>query len=372
MIVERFEIERAVDIQVAAAVDGVAQRGAILQFCTALPRVIGRIGGITVYPVKDGQLVQWQLIGYGGLLLVVEWRTEVLDALPHRILPCTVAVCIEFFVHGGIGLLYLCMGSRLEVEAQVLGEIPAQSEVAVPEELLIEVERHLLSLQVLKVALLLFVVVTDDFRVEADALRQIVQSEGLGEVEPLRLTLEFAERLPRLVDGRIGIVERASPTVIFFVDGRGTRVEAVGVAIAEGKVTGVVGHGVALGLQSPSDTRQGEIRIGPPGDGHRLYTVALLLRSCGIQGILQSHVRIEGIIARAYLLLGDGVIKGHRHLCLLGEEFTQFERCRHGVLLLSICTALHDTFFQSSEAITDVMACHVDTAEVGELHIEVA
>ena len=94
-------------------------------------------------------------------------------------------ISIEILVDGCIGLFDLGVGGRLEVEVQVLGEVPAQREVAVPEELLVEGQRQLLSAEVFEVALLQFEIGTRDLRVETDALRQIIQSERLGEVEPL-------------------------------------------------------------------------------------------------------------------------------------------------------------------------------------------
>ena len=83
---------------------------------------------------------------------------------------------------------------------QVLGEIPTQGEITVPEELLVEDKGQVLVLNTLQIALLQLPIVARDLRVEGDALRQVVQSEGLGEVEPLRLTLEVLEGLPCLID----------------------------------------------------------------------------------------------------------------------------------------------------------------------------
>ena len=87
MVVERLEVQRAVDVQVAAAVDGVTQRGAVVEFRSAYPRIVARIGGITVEPVEDREFVQWQLVGGRHLLLVVERCTQILDALPDGVLP---------------------------------------------------------------------------------------------------------------------------------------------------------------------------------------------------------------------------------------------------------------------------------------------
>ena len=76
------------------------------------------------------------------------------------------------------------MGSRLETEVQILREVPSQREIAVPEEFLTEDQRNCLSAQILKVTLLQFIILTTDRRVETDTLWQVVQSKGLGEIEP--------------------------------------------------------------------------------------------------------------------------------------------------------------------------------------------
>ena len=102
---------------------------------------------------------------------------------------------------------------------QVTGEVPAQGEVTVPEELLIEHEFEVLVLQALKVALLQFIIGSAHLGIEGDVLRQVVDADGLGEVQPLRLAFEFLERLPGLVDGRIAVVHGASPLVVLLVDG---------------------------------------------------------------------------------------------------------------------------------------------------------
>ena len=91
------------------------------------------------------------------------------------------------------------MGSRLEVKVQVLGEVPAEREITVPEELLVEGQRQSLVISTLQVALLQFIVATGNLRVEGDVLRQIVQSECFGEVEPFRLTFQALEGLPGLI-----------------------------------------------------------------------------------------------------------------------------------------------------------------------------
>ena len=68
------------------------------------------------------------------------------------------------------------MGGTLEVHVQVLGQVPAQLEVTVPEELRTEGERQVGILSVLQVSLLQFIVGAAQFGVERDGLRQVVEA----------------------------------------------------------------------------------------------------------------------------------------------------------------------------------------------------
>lgn len=73
--------------------------------------------------------------------------------------------------------------------------------------------------EILHIALLQLVVAAGDFCVEGDALRQVVQSEGLVKILPLLATFYLLERLPRLIHGRIGIVQGTAPLVFLFING---------------------------------------------------------------------------------------------------------------------------------------------------------
>ena len=59
MVVERLEIERAIDIEVAVTRDCIAQRGTVVEFRSTNPCIVGTVRGVAVYPVKDRQLVEW-------------------------------------------------------------------------------------------------------------------------------------------------------------------------------------------------------------------------------------------------------------------------------------------------------------------------
>ena len=290
----------------------------------------------------------------------------------HGVLPHGVEVGIEVLVDGrvlAVGFLYLCTGGRLEVHVQVLRQVPAQLEVAVPQHLTVEVDGQVRILRILQVALLQFIVVTREVGIKGNGLRQVVQTESLGEVQPLRLALSRLERLPGLVDGRVGVVQGATPLVVVLIDGCLARGMAVLVAVADGEVRGVVGHGVTLRLDTDAGVGKREIARHVLGDGNRLDAVALA-GTGGIEGILEIHVGIQGVVLRAHLVLADGVINRYGDLGLVGEELAQFEVRRDGVRLLRVGGTLHDALLQSAEAVGDIASRQVDGAEVGELDVQ--
>ena len=73
MVVERFHIQRTVDVQLTVVGNGVTQVDTLLCDGTALPVVSGIIAGVGIDPVEDGQLVQRHLIGGRKRLTVVQW-----------------------------------------------------------------------------------------------------------------------------------------------------------------------------------------------------------------------------------------------------------------------------------------------------------
>ena len=72
MVVERFHIQRTVDVQLTVVGNGVTQINALLCDGTALPVVSGIIADVGVDPVEDRQLVQRHLIGGRKRLTVVQ------------------------------------------------------------------------------------------------------------------------------------------------------------------------------------------------------------------------------------------------------------------------------------------------------------
>ena len=367
MVVECLQIERAVDVQVAAVRDGVSQRRAVLERCTTQPRVGGIVRSIALHPVEDGQLVDGQLIAGGERLTVVQRSAQVLDAVPDGVFPCRIAVGIEVFVDGGVGLFHLGMSGRLEIHVQVLGDVPTQLEVAVEKELLVELQRQVGILSVLQVALLMLRIVAGQLAAKGNGLRQIVEADGLGEVEPLRLALQVLEGFPRLVDRRISIVQCAAPLVVGVPHGGTARGLAVRVAVAEGEVGRVVGHGMPFALDSHPCVGHREVARDVLRHGNALDGVALVARI--IQRIGETHIRVERIVSRTDHLLRVRVVDRHRDLGLLGEELAQLHVGCDGIGLLRIGAALHDTLFQSTEAVGHIAARQVHRTEVGQLDV---
>ena len=179
VVVEAYQIEASVNRQLALGVDGVAIRVAVLILRTSLPSIVGVVGGIGIHPVEDRQQMDRQLIGCREVLTVVERRTPALHTLPyrtpiHRILPGMILVGIKIGIHIRIRHIYLCMGGTLEVHVQVLGQIPAQRELAVPEELVAHGERQLRIERTLHIAFLQLIGLVRHLRIEGNVLRQPV------------------------------------------------------------------------------------------------------------------------------------------------------------------------------------------------------
>ena len=135
MVIEFLHGECSVDIQLTVVVNGITVGSSVLIRCSALP-VIGRVkGSIGIHPVEDRNQVQWQLIGGREGLSIVEGRSHVFDAGPYGILPGSVLRGIEVLIDLIVRLLNLRMSGTAEVHVQVLGDVPANREVTVPEEL---------------------------------------------------------------------------------------------------------------------------------------------------------------------------------------------------------------------------------------------
>ena len=138
MVVEFLHIEGAVDVESSVVGDGVAKCGAVFQLRTPHPGVIGVVGDIRSHPVEDGDEVERHVVGGLEVLGIVKGCSKVPDGRPYGVFPCGVMVGIEVFVDGCVWLLNLSVCAAGEVQMQVLGEVPPDGEVPVPEELLAE------------------------------------------------------------------------------------------------------------------------------------------------------------------------------------------------------------------------------------------
>ena len=111
VVVERFEVETEIAVDVARIVDGVSQVCAARQFRSTGPTISGTVFGIGHQPVESGYLVERKFPGEVEILLIGEGTSQVLDAGPHRVFPGRIAVGIEVFVHGGVRLFHLSVGA---------------------------------------------------------------------------------------------------------------------------------------------------------------------------------------------------------------------------------------------------------------------
>ena len=229
MVVEFHQVKVTVQCQFALGIDSISIRVALLILCTALPRIVGIVRGIAVHPVEDRQQIERHLVGCLEILTVVERCTPVADAGPYGVLPGMILVGIKILVDRCIWFLYLCMGSTLEVHVQVLGQIPVDGELTVPEELFTEGERQLgvysgsSTHQGFHIALLQLVVVARHLGIEGYVLRQPVQSETFQYVEPLALVLQSLEWFPCLINRAPRIIQGSAPVVLALIHRRFTR-----------------------------------------------------------------------------------------------------------------------------------------------------
>ena len=295
------------------------------------------------------------------------------DAMYNGIFPVLITRRIEFFVDGqvAVGFLDFSLCARLEIHVQVLGKVPAQREVTVPQERLSPRYRQLRATEVIHVAFLQFVVVTMNLSIERHILRQVVDAESLRECHPLRFRLRVLERLPRLIDRRIGVIERAVPFGVVLIDRRLARVLHMAMTVGEREVSRIVRHGMALGLHADADIRQREIGSRRLLDGNRLDGVALVAVH-GIQRLVEFHIGVQRVILRTAFLLSDTVIDGSRDVHLVGEELAQFEIRSQRVGLVVVLTPLADTLLQAAEAFGGNASRKIHITDIRQLYVQVA
>ncbi len=106
--------------------------------------------------------------------------------------------------------------------------------------------------------------------------------------------------------------------------------------------------------------------------GQRLQRVALLLGGQGIHGVLQLHVRVEGVVLGLYGLLAVAVVEREVHTRLLGQQAAQVYVRGDGIVDVVLVGAAHHALFDASEAGRLHLGGYVDRADVGKLHVQVA
>ena len=369
LVVESLQTERTVEVERAVVGNDVAERSAVFEVGSAHP-IIGRVeGNIACHPVENRDKVERQLIGRLERLIVVERRSEVAQRRFHRVFPRLVAVGVEVFVDDGVRFLDFGVGGALEVHMKVFREVPANREIAVPQELLAERRVEFRAAEVFHIALLQFVVVAQDFGVERDALWQPVQPESLENLVPFRLRLDVLKRFERLEHGCPRIIHTTSPVVLVFVDGRFALRVAIGMAVVEREVRGVDGGRMALVLNAHAHVREREIAVGRARHGYRLDAVALVLVGSGIERVVEAHIGVKRIVFRARFLFRNRIVERCRHFRLFGEKFAEFDRCRDAVGLVIVFRPRGNALFQAAEALGSVSTLHIHRAEVGKLHI---
>ena len=377
VVVELLEAEGAVEVERAVVGDGVTQRCAVFELGSTNPVVGGVVGGIGCHPIEDGDEVERQLVAGLERLVVVERRTERADALLDGVFPSGVLVGIEVAVDGRVGFLDLGVGGTLEVHVEVLREVPAQREIAVPQELLAEGQRQSASAATahrdgLHVALLQLVVVAEDVGVEGDALRQPVESESLEDVVVFRLALDVLERLERLENGRPVVAHGTLPVIFVLIDGRLTRRVAMGVAVGEREVGRIDRRGMAFVLNAHTHVGEREVGVGGLAHGDALNGVALVLVLGSIEGVAESHIRVEWVVLGSFLVLRQRIIERSGNLRLVGEELSKLKAGCDRIRLEIVVGTRGDTLLETSEALRGVATLHVHGSEVGQLHVEVS
>ena len=308
MIIEFLHVERGVHVQIAIVGYGVAQSGAILQLRAACPVIGGYVVGISGDPIEDGYQVERRAIREGECLIIIQWRAKMADTGPHGVLPRLVTVRIQVFVHGCIGFLYLGVGSALEIHVQIASQVPTNRELPVPQELLAERQGKLGVLQRFHIPFLEFIVITGHLCIESHILRQPVQAELLQYLPPFTLALDVLERSPRLVDGSPVVIQRGSPVGFPLIDGGLASGFLVRMAIRDGEVGGVVGHGMTLGGDAHPCVGDREVGLLHLGHGNAFDRIPLMLVGRRIQRIVQQHIGVHRIVLRRGLLLGDTII----------------------------------------------------------------
>ena len=373
MVVEGLHGQLAVQIDGALCVYGVSERAAVLQFGSALPSVSAVVATVGRNPVEDGDAVYGQFVAYLYGLVVVQRTAKVAQAHLYAVLPCVVAVGVKVFVHLHVGFFHLGACAALEVEVESLEYIPPQLELSVPEEALAEVYGQCVgALQIVQITFLQLVVIACEVGVERDALWGKGQILVFHNLQPLALSLEVLEGLPCFPVGAPGVVHAALPGALVLIY-RGFAFSALfGVAVVEGEVGGVVGHGVLLAGNVHADAAEREVAAALGVCGKRAQRVAFLLCGQCVNGVLKHHVRVERVVFRLDGGLAVAVIQGHAHLGLFGKDASQFHLCGYGVVYGVLVAAVGHALLNATETGGLHLCRHIHATDVTELDVHVA
>ncbi len=349
-----------------------AERCAVLELGAAHPRVVGFVRGVELRPIENGQAVERRRERQREVLLVVERRAEVLYRCPNRVFPSGVRIGVKVFIYWRVRLFNLRVRDRREVHVDALGDVPADGEIAVPEELRRERYGQLVVVGGLHVALLQLVVSAVDVRRERDVLRQPVERELFEHVHPFRFRLALFPRLERFIHRRPRVVEHPLPREFFLVDGRLARGVGVLPRERQGEVVRVDRRGVLFVHYAHVDAGEREVRRARVRDGDVLYRVALGLAAGGFEGVVEEHVGVHRVVFRLRPLVRHRVVERDGDVRLVGEKLAQLELRRNGISRLVVLRARGNAVLDAAEALTDITPLRVDRAEVRQLHVEVA
>ena len=371
-IVQRFQIEASVYRSRTLVVDGIAVRSSVFQFHAAFPGIVGRVIAVEGHPRETRYFFERYFVRGREVLLVVERSAESLDAVPYGIFPHLVLVRIEVLVDRNVRFFDFRMGGGVEREVKVFGQVPLQTEIAVPQKLFGEGERERRRVfQILDVPFLVLVIVAQDVRVEADVLRQVVEVLVADDVPPFALAFNhLLERLERLVFGRIVVVERSVPVFFRFPSRGFARLVGLAVRIAEREVGGVVWHGVFGRGDVELHVAQAEVLIRGLCGGQASQRVFFVLRGASVESVFQQHVRVERIIFRFDDLFVERIVNGRREAYFLRQQLAQFEAGRDAVIVHVFLVAFAHFVFYASESGCFHVSGQIDGTQVGELYIQ--
>ena len=302
--------------------------------------------------------------------MVSQGASHFFDGVPDGVLPGGVAVGIEVFVDGGVGLFDFCVRAGTEGGVKILREVPSQLEGTVPEEVAGPGQGQGVVFEVLHVTLLEFIVRTGYVRVETDGLRQEVETLVFKNLEPLGFLLRLFPRFEGFEVGRPVVVERPFPVLTLFPRGGFPACVAGGVGIAEGEVCRVVGHRVVLGGDVESDAGQTEVFGDDDFLGNVFERVFFVLSRHGVKCLIEFHVAVERIVAGRGALFGVGIVDGRVQFDFFREEASCLDVGGDGVFVEVVVAALTDGFFQSAESLGLNVSGKVDGGDVAELEVK--